>query len=202
MSTALWVLGSYLLGSVPTSFLAAKYGAGIDLRQHGSGNLGATNLYRVLGMKYALPVGLIDIAKGAIPVWLIQSLEHPVVWVAIGVGVAAIIGHVFSVWMKLRGGKGVATAAGVVLALTPVPFLVTAVIWGAILKLTGFMSLASVVGAISFPLSVWILAPEHLEILGVGIALALFIIYTHRANIRRLMQGTELKVGRNHLGPS
>ncbi|HZI73049.1 MAG TPA: glycerol-3-phosphate acyltransferase, partial [Gemmatimonadales bacterium] len=115
-----WLVASYLLGAVPTSHLVSRSIAHIDLRQHGSGNLGATNLYRVLGWKYAVPVALFDMAKGAIPVIVFARQVSRSELFAISCGIAAILGHVFSVFVRFKGGKGVATAAGVMLGLTPV----------------------------------------------------------------------------------
>ncbi len=195
MSLVPWLLGAYLAGSIPTSFLAARYGAGIDLREHGSKNLGATNLYRVLGWKYAIPVGLFDVAKGAVPVFL-AAAHLTASWAPLAVGVAAVVGHVFSVFLKFRGGKGVATAAGVVLALAPAALGIAALMWLAVLFGTGYMSLASMLGAITFPVAVRVMYPGNGYVLAVGIGLALFILYTHRSNIKRLLTGTENRFGR------
>ena len=111
---------AYLVGAIPTSWIVAKLGAGIDLREHGSKNLGATNLFRTLGWKYAVPAGLFDTAKGAAPVALLSPWVGSAGWVPLVIGLAAILGHVYSVFVRFRGGKGVATAAGVVLAVAPV----------------------------------------------------------------------------------
>jgi acyl phosphate:glycerol-3-phosphate acyltransferase len=128
-AAAPWLLASYLLGAIPTSYLAARAFRGIDLRDHGSRNLGATNLYRVLGWRFAVPVGLLDAAKGAIPVLVFAPRISPSQLVALLCGVVAIVGHVFSVFVRFRGGKGVATAAGVMLALTPAALGVAALVW-------------------------------------------------------------------------
>jgi glycerol-3-phosphate acyltransferase PlsY len=190
-----WLLGAYLVGSIPTSFLAARYGAGIDLREHGSKNLGATNLYRTLGWGYAVPVGLFDVAKGAVPAFLAAAfLPQP--WAPLVVGVAAVLGHVFSVFLRFRGGKGVATAAGVVLALAPAALGIAALVWLAVLLGTGYVSLASMLGAIAFPVAARLVYPTNGYALAVGIALALFIVYTHRSNIKRLLAGSENRFGR------
>jgi glycerol-3-phosphate acyltransferase PlsY len=195
MTLVLWLLGAYLLGSIPTSYLAAKYGAGVDLRQQGSGNLGATNLYRAVGLKYAVPVGLFDVAKGAVPVLLAARwTEQP--WAPLAVGVAAILGHVFTVFMRFKGGKGVATAAGVVLALAPAALGVSTLVWGVVLFATGYMSVASMLGAVTFPVAVRLLQPADVYTFGVGICLAAFIVYTHRSNIKRLVNGTENRIRR------
>ena len=195
MTLALILVGSYLLGAVPTSFLAARYGAGIDLRTRGSKNLGATNVYRVLGWRYAVPVGAFDIAKGAVPVLLLAPLAGDNAWIPLAAGFSAILGHVFSVFVRFQGGKGVATATGVVLGLAPLAVAASAIVWLAALKLSGFVSLSSILGAVTFPVAAWFLQADPYTI-WVGIALSGFIIYTHRANIHRLMDGTESRFGR------
>jgi glycerol-3-phosphate acyltransferase PlsY len=196
VSLAVVLLVAYLVGAIPTSWIAARLGAGIDLREHGSRNLGATNLYRVLGWRYAVPVGLFDVAKGTLPVLLLAPLVGTAAWMPIAVGLAAIMGHVFSVWVRFRGGKGVATAAGVVLALAPLPLLTSAVVWGGLLKATGYVSVASMAGAVVFPVAVWLIGSSNRYLLPVGAALAAFILFTHRSNIRRLLAGTENRFGR------
>src|SRR3982751_6258121 len=148
---ALWVLASYLLGAIPTSHVVSRTIAGIDLRQHGSGNLGATNLYRVLGWRYAVPVALFDIAKGAIPVLLFAPQVSASQLFAMGCGIAAILGHVFSIFVGFKGGKGVATAAGVMLALTPVALGAAAVVWILVVQLSGYVSLGSIAAAAVLP---------------------------------------------------
>lgn len=200
MSLIPWLLGGYLAGAIPTSYLAARYGAGIDLLEHGSKNLGATNVYRVLGWKYAVPVGLFDVAKGAVPVFL-AAISLPQPWAPLAVGVAAVLGHVFSVFLRFRGGKGVATAAGVVLALAPAALGIATLVWLAVLLGTGYMSLASMLGAIAFPVAARVVYPANGYALAVGIGLALFIVYTHRSNIKRLLSGTENRFGRRARQP-
>lgn len=195
MTLPIWLAIGYLAGSLPTSHLAGRV-AGIDLRQHGSKNLGATNVYRVLGWRYAIPVGLIDVAKGAVPVALARAAgpSHP--WLPLLVGCAAVGGHVFSCFLRFRGGKGVATAAGVVLALAPAALGVSAAVWVVVLGATGFVSLASMLGALTFPIAVRILTPGSSYTFWAGVGLAVFIIFTHRANIGRLLAGTENRFGR------
>ena len=195
MTVALWLLASYVLGSLPTSYLAAKFGAGIDLREVGSQSLGATNVYRVLGWKYAIPVGVIDMAKGAIPVLVFAPRAGPAAWIPLATGTAAVLGHVFSVFVRFRGGKGVATAAGVVVALQPVALGLAAVVWVGVILTTRIVSLASMAGALAFPVAVLIVDRESVWVLAAGSLLALFIVFTHRANIRRLIEGTEHRFG-------
>jgi glycerol-3-phosphate acyltransferase PlsY len=190
-----WILASYLLGAVPTSYLAARLFAGINLSEHGSQNLGATNLYRVLGWKYAIPVGLFDIAKGAIPVAVFGPLAGTEPWIPVLLGVAAVVGHVYSAFVRFRGGKGVATAAGAVLALAPAALGISTIVWIVVLAATGYVSLASMLGAIAFPLAVRFTNPGDHYSFGVGVALAAFILVTHRSNIHRLVAGQENRFG-------
>ncbi|MFL5531373.1 MAG: glycerol-3-phosphate 1-O-acyltransferase PlsY [Gemmatimonadales bacterium] len=197
VAAAGWLVASYLVGAIPTSHLVSRSFARIDLRQHGSGNLGATNLYRVLGWKYAIPVGLFDIAKGAIPVLVFAPRVSGSELYALACGVAAIIGHVFSVFVGFKGGKGVATAAGVMLALTPIALGVVAGIWGVVLMLTGYVSLASIAAAAMLPLAVYLLdPPDTPELLWMDVLIAAGVIVLHRRNIQRLLKGTEIRFGR------
>jgi acyl phosphate:glycerol-3-phosphate acyltransferase len=192
----LWLLASYVLGSIPTSYLAARYGAGVDLRQVGSRNLGATNLYRVLGWRYAVPVAAFDAAKGAVPVLLFSRWAAVGVWGALALGLAAILGHVFSVFLRFKGGKGVATSAGVVLGLAPLAFLAAGIVWVLVVRVSGYVSLGSILAAFAFPAAVAILYPDRREVLWFGIVLGALIVGFHRANIARLLRGTESRFGR------
>jgi glycerol-3-phosphate acyltransferase PlsY len=195
-SAFVWLGLSYLLGAIPSSYLAARVFKGIDLREQGSRNLGATNVYRVLGWKYAIPVGLFDAAKGAIPVWLFGPQVPELPLLPLFCGVAAVVGHVFSVFVGFKGGKGVATASGVVLALAPWALLAVLVVWVALVWLTGYVSLASVVSAALFPLAAYFLEDARGAALAVEIALAAFIIWKHRVNLQRLVAGTENRFAR------
>lgn len=183
------MLAAYLLGATPTSYLAGKLGRGIDLRAHGSKNLGATNVYRILGWKYAIPVALIDIAKGAVPVLLAPTTPYP--WLPLAAGGAAVLGHMFSPYVRFKGGKGVATAAGMFLALAPVAVLLAIVVWAVCLWLTGYVSLSSIIAVLSVPLSVALLQPRSSYVFWASVALVALIIFAHRRNIGRLMAGTE-----------
>jgi glycerol-3-phosphate acyltransferase PlsY len=193
----LCLIASYLIGSIPTSYVAARAFAGIDLRQHGSKNLGATNLYRVLGWRFALPVGLFDAAKGAIPVLVLAPLASASELFALVCGITAVIGHVYSVFVRFKGGKGVATAAGVMLALTPVALAVSLVVWVVLVLLTGYVSVGSIAAAAIFPVSVLLLEhPAMPEIWWLDVGVAAGIIWLHRGNIQRLLKGTENRFGR------
>ena len=200
LNAILAILGSYLLGATPTSYIAGKLGRGIDLRQHGSKNLGATNVYRILGWKYAIPVALIDIAKGAIPVLLAPASPHA--WLPLAAGGAAVLGHMFSPYVGFKGGKGVATAAGMFLALAPLSVLIAIAVWVACLWLTGYVSLSSIIGVMSVPLTVALLQGGVSYVFWASIALVVLIIFAHRRNIVRLIAGTENRFRTRGKGPS
>ena len=198
MTAALpWLLASYLVGAIPTSYLAGRLFRGIDLREHGSRNLGATNVFRVLGWRFAIPVGLFDIAKGAIPTLVFAPKIGPAPLVALLCGIVAVLGHVYSVFVGFRGGKGVATAAGVMLAITPAALGVALLVWIVLVFLTGYVSVGSIGAAAVFPLAVLLLEPPaQPEMLWLDVAVAATLIWLHRANIRRLLNGTENRFGR------
>lgn len=189
-----WVLlaASYLLGSVPASYVAGRLARGIDLREHGSGNLGATNTFRVLGAKVAAPVMLFDVLKGFVPVWFFPlwlDLPADSLW-PLAFGAAAIVGHVFSLYMRFRGGKGVATGAGVFLALAPLAVGVAFAVWLVTLLLGRMVSLASILAAVTVvPLLFVADTSPAVRVLGAG--LAAFIVFAHRANLGRIVRGEE-----------
>jgi glycerol-3-phosphate acyltransferase PlsY len=184
------LLACYLIGSIPTSYIVGKLARGIDLREHGSKNLGATNVYRMLGWKYAIPVALFDIAKGAVPVLALAPSEG-VVWLPFAGGAAAVLGHMFSPFVRFKGGKGVATAAGVFLALAPLAVLIALGVWVLCLWLTGYVSLSSIIAVLTVPISVRLLQPADWLMFWTGVALVVLIIIAHRRNISRLLNGTE-----------
>jgi glycerol-3-phosphate acyltransferase PlsY len=201
VSTAIWFVAAYLLGAFPTSYIAGRVAKGIDLREHGSKNLGATNVFRLLGWRWAVPVALIDIAKGALPATLFATWAGGDRWVAVGLGIAAVLGHIFSPFVGFRGGKGVATAAGIFVALAPVAVLIALPVWGLCLWLSGYVSLSSILAAGTLPLWVKLTRPGSLPAFWASVALALLIMYSHRANIRRLLSGTENRF-RTHKAPA
>jgi acyl phosphate:glycerol-3-phosphate acyltransferase len=194
------LVASYFLGAIPTSYLAGRVFKGIDLRQHGSKNLGATNVYRIMGWRYAIPVGIFDIAKGAVPVLIIGPAASALPWFPLVCGVLAVVGHVFSVFVGFKGGKGVATSAGVVLGLAPMAVGVCLVVWAVIVWASGYVSLGSVVAAGIFPALVWVFYPARREGIWLYLVLAAVIIWMHRANLRRLAAGTENRFGRHAKG--
>jgi glycerol-3-phosphate acyltransferase PlsY len=196
VSALLALVAAYLLGAIPTSYIVGRLARGIDLREHGSRNLGATNLFRTLGWKFAVPVALFDVAKGAIPVLVFAPLASPSRLFALACGAAAVIGHVLSVFVRFRGGKGVATAAGVMLGFSPLALGIAALVWAAIVFGTGYVSLGSVLAAASLPLAVRLIRPGDWQLFWADVVIALAIAWLHRANIARLLAGTENRFGR------
>lgn len=188
------LLIAYLAGSIPFAFLAGKLFRGIDLREHGSGNLGATNVFRVMGWKIASVVMLLDMAKGALPVLLLPPRLAPAssaLW-PIAFGVAAIVGHVRSVFLLWKGGgKGVATAGGVFLALAPLPSLISMAVWGIVLRLSGYVSLASLTSAVALAVAVIVRYGARSPVAIACVVVCAFVFWTHRANIARLRRGEE-----------
>jgi glycerol-3-phosphate acyltransferase PlsY len=199
MLPALGLVIAYVAGSVPFAYLAGRLLKGIDLRTTGSGNLGATNVYRNLGAPAAVVVLMLDAAKGAVPVHFLPlalraGAQDASLWWALAYGIAAILGHakpLFLLWHG--GGKGVATAAGVFLVLVPGALGLAALVCAVVVALTGYMSLGAVTAAAVFPMFVWLdrgTSPE----LWASVVVFLFICWSHRANLLRLRAGTELRV--------
>ncbi|MDX2121032.1 MAG: glycerol-3-phosphate 1-O-acyltransferase PlsY [Gemmatimonadota bacterium] len=199
----LWLAASYLLGSIPTSYLAGRWFRGIDLREHGSRNLGATNLYRIMGWRFAVPVGLFDVLKGAVPVLLFAPQVPAVPHFPTLCGVAAMVGHTLSPFVGFKGGKGVATAAGMLLGLAPGAVGVAALVWAVLVRLTGYVSVGSIASAVAFPAADFLLYPARRTLPDVGfdLLIAAFIVWKHRANIQRLLSGTENRFGKRAAAP-
>lgn len=194
------VVLSYVSGSIPAAYLAGRW-SGVDLRAHGSGNLGATNVLRVLGPRIGLLVFAVDIAKGALPVRLLPPLTGmtgtTLVWLAVACGVAAILGHIRPVFLWFgKGGKGVATACGVFLALAPLQTGLTLLVFTVVVLASGYVSLASLTAAVSLPVLLAASVGWRSPLLLVSLLTAAFVFWTHRANIERLRSGTEYRFGR------
>ncbi len=199
----LTVLIADLLGSIPTGFLVAK-ARGVDIRTVGSGNIGATNVFRILGKAAGVFVLVVDAAKGWLAVFVVAKLvsgwfypeagSSALEWFRLCAGIAAILGHNYTCWLHFKGGKGIATSAGVLVALVPKPLLVVLAIWIIIFALSRYVSLASIVAALSLPFAAWAFG-ETRTIIFVTAALAALAIYKHKANIQRLINGTENRIG-------
>jgi len=195
---------SYLMGSVPTSLLAGRLLKGIDIRQHGSGNAGATNTFRVLGWKAGLVVLLIDMAKGLIPtVWVAQAAGstlggEPMLY-QIACGLAAVFGHIWTIFAGFKGGKGVGTGAGMIIGLAPVPVLICIVVFALVVGVTRYVSLGSILASITLPIVVWtqklmLGMAVSTPLLVLSIFIPALIIFTHRSNVGRLLRGEESKI--------
>lgn len=199
-SSVLAIAASYLAGAIPFSYLAGKLLKGIDLREHGSGNLGASNTFRILGTAPGVLVLLLDIAKGFLPVYAASRVAiaqgMPVHWLTLACAFAAVFGHMYSVYLRFSGGKGIATAAGGFLAIQPYALLGSFVVWVLLFAARRIMSLATLGAAATLPLFVYLSGrlewwPVHWSYIAVSAALVALIFYRHRSNIRRLVAGTE-----------
>ena len=192
---------SFLIGSFPTAYWLGRLLRGVDIRQHGSGNVGATNVFRVIGKKWGIAVLILDMMKGAaLAAFLSPNFFSPALGQtlnALVLGLTAVCGHVWTPWLGFKGGKGVATSAGVFFALTPVPALEALVVWALVFAWKRYVSLASLVTASLFPIWVFLfyLKKEGFHVLfPISLIVPIFIFYTHRGNIQRLREGTEKRL--------
>ena len=202
MRPVLVIVAAYLLGSIPFGYLVVRAVAGADVRETGSGGTGATNVSRRAGKAAGVVTLALDVAKGAAAValaqWLLTS-DYGVNWFVAGAAVAVILGHCFPVWLRFRGGKGVATDVGVFLSLAPLVVIFAGVLFLLTVWLTRYVSLGSIVAAATIPVWVWLQDAFASPVSGfpyvmsVAIAGALLIIFMHRTNIGRLIRGTENK---------
>jgi len=200
MPAALTPLLAYLLGSIPFGYLIVRWQKGIDVRSTGSGGTGATNVMRNLGIMGFAGTFILDLGKGILAVLLTSRLTSgDPRWVALS-SVAAILGHCFPVWLRFRGGKGVATGVGVFLALAPIQVALALVIFAIIVAIWRYISLGSIIATAAFPLLVHFMKHAPMPIVLGAAGGALIIITMHHANIRRLLSGTENKVGKKKSG--
>ncbi|PLX65802.1 MAG: acyl-phosphate glycerol 3-phosphate acyltransferase [Denitrovibrio sp.] len=184
----------YLIGSVPTAYILVKKLKGVDIRTVGSGNVGASNAARILGKWGFIVVLTIDVLKGMIPVLVVRHFYGESDY-ALLAAVAVVLGHTFTIFLNFKGGKGVATALGVFIALAPLPTLIAALAFFAMLALFRMISLSSITAAVTIAISVWFLSDwSHLRIF--TIIIAALVIFLHKGNIDRILKGTERKVGK------
>jgi acyl phosphate:glycerol-3-phosphate acyltransferase len=201
MNELLVIVLAYLIGSIPTAVWVSKYFFDIDIRDYGSGNAGATNTYRVLGSKWGTLVMIVDMLKAIVAVKLAFLLpdayeyELYLINMQIGLGLAAVLGHVFPIWANFRGGKGVASLFGMVLGIQPNVALCCVGIFILVLYLTRWVSLSSILASVAFPIFILIIfnEPEHLYRV-FAVIVALMVLFTHQKNIGRLLKGNESKV--------
>lgn len=198
-------VAAYLLGSIPTGYLVAK-AKGVDIRTVGSGNIGATNVFRILGKAAGIFVLTVDALKGFLACGLVANLifhtlgqsaqlpENARGFVAIIAGICAILGHNYTCWLNFKGGKGIATSAGVLIALVPEALFVVLAVWIVVFALSRYVSLASIVAAFVLPFATWLTGGRTILIIITG-ALGALAIYKHKANIQRLLNGTENRIG-------
>jgi glycerol-3-phosphate acyltransferase PlsY len=193
------LLASYLIGSIPFGLLAGKVFYKKDIRDYGSGNIGATNAYRTLGPVPGIAVFLADFLKGFVPALAAKIILQPidpniVPLISILAGVVSMTGHNYSVFLKFKGGKGMSTAAGFIAAIWPLVMLILLLVWIAVIAITRYVSLASMIVAILFPVIVIFLQPLPPYVV-FSVLTAVVGVYRHRSNIKRLLNGTELKIG-------
>src|SRR6476661_9598728 len=195
------LFGSYLLGSIPFGYLAGRL-AGIDIRKVGSGNVGATNVVRIMGKQYGYPVFAFDFLKGfgAVMISMLIAPGRPPEWnspeiFGILAAISSVLGHLYPPWLKFQGGKGVATSAGALLALTPVATLIGIAIWIIVFWLTRYVSLASITAAVALPIVILVVRSHDQNngkpLVYSSACVAVVIIWRHRSNLSRLIQGTE-----------
>jgi acyl phosphate:glycerol-3-phosphate acyltransferase len=204
VTLGLLVVGSYLLGSIPFGYLAGRL-VGMDIRQAGSGNVGATNVVRVLGKRYGYPVFALDFLKGfgAVKISMLIAPGRPSEWnsaeiFGILAAMASVLGHLYPPWLKFKGGKGVATSAGALLALTPIATLVGVGIWIVVFWLTRYVSLASITAAVVLPIVILVVSEDQNKkpLIYSSACVATIVVWRHRSNLSRLIRGTESRFTR------
>jgi len=201
MKEVLFILFAYLIGSIPTAVWISRYFFGVDIRDYGSGNAGATNTFRVLGPKWGTIVMSVDVLKGVIAtsLYIVLPFYMHNEWdrtnLMVGLGLAAVVGHIFPLWADFRGGKGVATLFGMILAIQPLVALYCVGVFLLCLYLTRFVSLSSILASIAFAILILFIFNEKEPLYrAFAIAVALLVILTHQKNISRLLRGSESKI--------
>jgi len=195
------LLASYLLGAVPFGLVMARAIKGVDLREVGSGNIGATNAMRVLGKPLGLVAFLLDFAKGLVPTLFLAkyaqewNADTPLLAESLA-GIAAVLGHCFPVYLKFRGGKGVATGCGAIVGIEPLVFVVAGVCWVLTLLALRLVSLASIAMGVAFPIAAYVFLPKAPAFVGACALLTVLVVVRHRGNLARIRAGTEPRIGR------
>ncbi|MDD2629085.1 MAG: glycerol-3-phosphate 1-O-acyltransferase PlsY [Limnochordia bacterium] len=187
------IVGSYLIGNILTGPLVARYRTGVDLRQVGSKNVGATNVARSLGLRLGFLVLVLDALKGFIPVLGAKLLQQSDLVIVIA-GIAVVVGHDWPIFARFHGGKGVATSLGVLLAISPKVAITLTLIWLVVVYFTRYVSLGSLMAGVSLPLVMLLFGMERVYVIG-GVIMAIMATVRHRSNIQRLVGGSELKIG-------
>lgn len=185
------LVAAYLIGGIPFGYLIVKWKTGADVRSSGSGNIGATNVLRTTGRGAGAVTLLLDIAKGAVAVWLADKLTGGnITWMS-AAALAVMLGHAFPIFLKFQGGKAVASFIGAYLYLAPLPLVAVLIVWLGAVAYTRYVSMGSILAAGTFPLAVWLLMQPPISLVLASAASGAFIIYRHRANIERIRAGTE-----------
>ena len=190
----IWIIGAYFVGSIPSGFIIFRMGGSKDIREFGSRSTGATNVLRLKGWRYALPVLVIDVLKAALPVWLALRAFPVDRRVAFGVALMVVLGHCFPVFIGFKGGKGVSTAMGSYAVLATVPFLLSLAVFAGVIAATRYVSLGSLLATLSFPLIVYFGRGDN-GLAALGLTVFAVIAVRHAGNIRRLIKGQERKLG-------
>lgn len=190
----IWIIGAYFVGSIPSGFIIFRMGGSKDIREFGSRSTGATNVLRLKGWRYALPVLVIDVLKAALPVWLALRAFPTDRRVAFGVALMVVLGHCFPVFIGFKGGKGVSTAMGSYAVLATVPFLLSLAVFAGVIAATRYVSLGSLLATLSFPLIVYFGRGDN-GLAALGLTVFAVIAVRHAGNIRRLIKGQERKLG-------
>ena len=188
------VVAAYLLGSFPTALLLVRLVTGGDVRTTGSGNIGGTNAARAAGIRIGIVVTLVDTAKGALPVLFMHWFNPASRWMAMAM-LAAVVGHIFPVWLRFRGGKGVATGFGAFLVLAPLSALIAFVVWIAVVAVSRYVALGSMTASALFPLILFFTAKPLEPVIWGVVAIAVLIVVRHTSNMRNILGGTEPKIG-------
>ncbi len=199
LNVILYSVFAYFIGSIPTAYIVGRF-KNIDIRQFGSGNVGATNTFRIFGPKAGVLVLLIDIAKGYVPVFLAQrwtQVNESQIYSLFFIGACAVIGHMFPLWLRFRGGKGVATAGGIMLAISPPLMIIGLIIFFIFLSTTHMVSLSSILSVASLLISFFIFFDfeKNEPFFFFLLSLAITVVIKHRSNIKRILNGTESKIG-------
>lgn len=189
----IFILASFIIGSIPFGFIISKR-KGVKLQEIGSGNIGATNVYRALGFRYAFLVFLLDTVKGAVPLVCGKALGLPLIWLLV-FAISTVLGHIFTPFLKFRGGKGVAVSFGVILVLSPLAGILDFLLWLILVFSLKIVSIASIACAFLLPFLVFIFSDDK-ELIILSIILSLIIIISHQANIRRLIKGKEARISK------
>ena len=201
MKEIILIILAYLIGSIPTALIISKHFFNIDIREYGSGNMGATNTFRILGSKFGTIVMVGDMLKGVfavalyhfLPYYLTNELDRTNFM--LGLGIAAVVGHIYPIWAQFKGGKGVATLFGMVLAIQPIVAINCVAVFLAVLFLTRYVSLSSIIAGVALPICVlWIYNEKEVFYRVFAVAVAALVVLTHQKNISRLLKGNESRV--------